>query len=148
MNPKKAGDSNRLFIRVVKFSTAFSLGLMAAFLHSLRELNPSLRFEVSWVTALWFAVGAAFSRFFWKLLPLESGGQADAGGSPDGKAARAVVLTLVMAGGLVAGFVYALKDVAREKVPEFVIGTTLALVFLGAAGGLIYSVGRYFDSEG
>lgn len=147
MTPVPPTEQEKLFIRVVKLSTAFSLGCMAAFLHSVREVNPKLRFEVSWLTGIWFLAGAGFSRLLWKLLPLETARRDAPASVTKGKMLRAVLLSLVMTVGLVAAFAYGLKDVAREKLPEIAVGTTLALAFLTTAGGMLFAVGRYFERD-
>ncbi|HKS35566.1 MAG TPA: hypothetical protein VJW76_00150, partial [Verrucomicrobiae bacterium] len=71
---KHATSDDRL-LRLIQFSSAFSLGLMAAFLYSVKQVTPELRCELSVGTGIAFVAGAAFSWAFFRIaLKLDDSG--------------------------------------------------------------------------
>ncbi|HYT59369.1 MAG TPA: hypothetical protein VEL06_04320 [Haliangiales bacterium] len=139
------GNDDRTLMRVIKFSSAFSLGIMAALLYSIKQVNPTLQYEISWGTAVSFAMAVAFSWAYWRLL---FGKQNDLnGGLPKTKRRWLLALSVFLAVGTVVPFVYALKDVAADEASDVAQGTAIALVVLGAVGFLFWRVTRYLDAD-
>src|SRR5258706_11737739 len=64
MDPHKPTKDEQDFVRVVKFATAFSLGVMAAFLFSLKQVHPAIRLDFTLGTVLAFLITAVFSWLF------------------------------------------------------------------------------------
>ena len=62
-NPNPLADQK--FYHITALSTALALGVMLAFLVSLRDLRNDLTFEFSYKTVLMFIVGAALGWGFW-----------------------------------------------------------------------------------
>lgn len=127
-------------LTVVKFSSAFSLGTMAAFICSIREVNPHLRFALDFVTALAFVLGVGLSWALWRAL-LESSLE-----NPRTRRWIGFLLGVVVAGTL-AGYGYAIASLPQGRFREMVIGTTAAVIVLSLLGTLFWKVARSFESE-
>ncbi len=140
-----SGDDDRTLIRVIKFSSAFGLGTMAALLYSIKQVNPTLQYEISLGTAVSFALAVALSWAFWRLL---FGKQNDLNGSLSKYRRRwLLALSVFLALGTVVPFVYALKDVTADEASDVAQGTAIALAALGAVGFLFWRVTRYLNAD-
>jgi hypothetical protein len=62
-NPNLLSDPT--FYRITAFSTALGMGLMAAFLFSLKDIRHDTALEFSWRTVAAFVIGAAVGWGFW-----------------------------------------------------------------------------------
>jgi ABC-type Fe3+-siderophore transport system permease subunit len=62
-NPNPLSDPT--FYKITASSTALGLGLMAAFLFSLKDIGHDTSLEFSWVTIAAFVIGAALGWGFW-----------------------------------------------------------------------------------
>ena len=60
MDQRKPTKDEQDFVRVVKIATALGLGLMAAFLYSLKQTHPSIRLKISLGTLVVFLLMAGF----------------------------------------------------------------------------------------
>jgi len=132
-------------MRVVKIGTALSMGVMAAFLVSLKQVHPSieLRFGVGAIVAFLIAAVASW-RFCAMLVRAESSGEPNRN--------RFIVRWMIAflgisALGTLAAFVYSLKDVSSTSRREVVEGTAIAVVVLAMGGWLIYRVFRFFEEQ-
>ena len=68
METHKPTKDERDFVKVVKFGTALALGLMAAFLYSLKQVHPHIVIEFGFGTVLSFLITAGFSWVFCDVL--------------------------------------------------------------------------------
>lgn len=62
-NPNPLADPK--FYHITAFSTALGMGVMLAFLVSLRDIRNDLSFVFSYKTVVMFIIGAAFGWGFW-----------------------------------------------------------------------------------
>ena len=58
MDQHKPTKDERDFVRVVQAGTALGLGVMAAFLYSLKQVHPSIRLEFTIGTVVTFLAAA------------------------------------------------------------------------------------------
>src|SRR2546427_1033486 len=56
MTPHKPSKDEQDFVRVVKVAAALGLGLLAAFLYSIKQVHPSLRLEFTFGTVAAFGI--------------------------------------------------------------------------------------------
>lgn len=122
-------------LRVIQACVALSVGLMFAFLASVREVNPAIRFEFSTGTLAGFGVGAALSWFAWQLIFLT---RYQTRLRVWGLIAFSALLVLATLG----AFAYAVKDVSPDRLKDIAVGTGLAACFLGVLGLLFWRVTR------
>jgi len=150
MSPHKPSKDERDFAWVVKFSAAIGLGLMVAFLYSIKQIHPDLVLEFSFGTGLAFGLTAALAWGFCSVLFKGEFGDRAAAGVPAGRprARRWVILFLVFFGlATPLAFLYSLKDVSTSSRREVIIGTGVAVVVLGLGGLLIHKSVRFFEEQ-
>lgn len=132
-------------MRVVKIGTALSMGLMAAFLFSLRQVHPSIELRFGPGPLAAFVLAWAASWRFCTVLERSD----DAPGS--GRR-RFVVRWMIgflgfAALGTLAAFGYALKDVSSQNRWDVIEGTLIAVAVLALGGWLIYKAFQFFEEQ-
>lgn len=138
LNPKSEHD----FLRLVQWAGAGCLGLTAGFVESIKSVNPTVRFELSFWTFLAFAVvtGAAWyvaERVFFRALA--------EGRQPPVK--LAVGLTVLLTVGTLAGFVLALRGVSSERRHDMAVGTIWAVMALSVVGFAFWKVVQFLERD-
>ena len=151
MDPHKPTKDEQDFVRVVKAATALALGLMAAFLYSLKQVHPAIRLEFGLGTVLAFLITAAFSWMFCGVLfkgEFTEGDSASAAVIKRRRVTRWIIFFLVVSGLATAGaFLYSLKDVAAESRREVIEGAGFATIVLTIGGFFIHKAVRFFEEQ-
>jgi uncharacterized membrane protein len=151
MVPHKPTKDEQDFVRVVKFATALGLGVMAAFLYSLKGVHPTIQLEFTPGTVLAFLVTAVFSWVFCGVLftaEFNEGDSADAAALKKRRVTRWVIFFIVVSGLATAGaFLYSLKDVSAESRRDVIQGAGIATVVLTIGGFLIHKTVRFFEEQ-
>lgn len=151
MDPHKPSRDERDFVRVVKVSIAAGLGLLAAFLASIRQVHPDLRIGFGLGTVLAFAATAVFSWLFCGVLfKGEFSGDSSTRASAWRKrrVRRWMILFLAGAGlTTVSAFVYSLKDVSGQSRLDVIEGTGIAVLVLSGGVFLIHKSVRFFEEQ-
>src|SRR5258706_11945943 len=132
MDSHKPTKDEQDFVRVVKFATAFSLGVMAAFLFSLKQVHPAIRLDFTLGTVLAFLITAVFSWLFCGVLfkgEFNEGDSAGAAALKKRRVTRWIFFFVVVSGLATAGaFLYSLKDVSADSRREVIEGAGIATV--------------------
>src|SRR5947199_3442032 len=74
MNPSETSPAlneskdERAFEKLVMWTSSFSIGVLAAFLASLKQVNPTIVFKFSFETVLAFAGGAVLTAIFLRVV--------------------------------------------------------------------------------
>ncbi len=151
MNQHKPTKDERDFVKVVQAGTALALGVMAAFLYSLKQVHPSIRLEFTIGTVIAFLVTAVFSWMFCGVLFKGEFNEGDTVQSAAIKKRRVVRWTIffIVVSGLATGgaFLYSLKDVSSQNRREVMEGAGLAVAVLTAGGFLIHKSVRFFEEQ-
>jgi hypothetical protein len=151
MDPHKPTKDEQDFVRVVKSAAAIALGVMAAFLFSLKQIHPTIQFEFTLGTVLVFLATAVFSWLFCGVLFKGEFDEGDAAGVAAFKKRRAgrwIVFFLLGAGlATVGAFLYSLKDVSPESRREVLQGASIATLVLAIGGFLIHKTVRFFEEQ-
>jgi protein-S-isoprenylcysteine O-methyltransferase Ste14 len=134
MAPKNEQD----LFKVMVFSTALAFGALLASLESLRSNATGFSFQVSFRTLGAFLVGAGVALAYWRLLFNSSSAARRTG---------MVIGTVLLALMGVGAFLYPLRFVSREKLPDILIGLGIAVCALSLVAGLLWSVHRYLDAD-
>ncbi len=145
MRNKRQANNDRGLTRVIKCSSALGLGLMAAFLYSIKQVTPELQFRISVGTGVSFAAAAALSWAFWRLLFGKPNGSENGLSKP--RKRWFLILSAFLTVATLAPFVYMLKGVANEKMIEIAEGTALALLALGGIGFLLWKAARFLEND-
>ena len=136
----------RDFIRIARFGSGVALGFIVASLYSLQAAEGGLSFEFSIGVLPAFLAGMAAAWVYWSLasrLILPADGRAD----PASARRKFIGFGLVMAVGTLAAFLYPLRFVPREKLPDILQGLVMAALVLGGIGWVILRIKRFFDAD-
>ncbi|MBK7998753.1 MAG: hypothetical protein IPK15_08550 [Verrucomicrobia bacterium] len=151
MELHKPTKDERDFVQVVKFSTALGLGLMAAFLYSLKQVHPNIVLEFGFGTVLAFLVTAVFSWLFCNVLfkgEFDEGDSAQATALKKRRVTRWVIFFIVVSSLLTAGaFLYSLKDLATDSRRDVIQGAGFAVFVLSIGGFFIHKSVRFFEEQ-
>jgi len=151
MDPRKPTKDERDFVRVVKIATSLGLGLMAAFLYSLKQVHPNIRVELTIGTGVAFLMTVVFSWVFCGVLFKGEFGEGDSASAAllrKKRVARWIIFFVTVSGLTTAGaFLYSLKDVSAESRREVIEGTGLAVVVLTVGGILIHKAMKLFEEQ-
>lgn len=126
----------------MQWSSAGSLGVTAAFVESLKSVNPTVKFEFSFWTLLIFVsvAGATWfvvERVFFRALL--------AGRKPPVKLAAGFTAFLTL--GTLAGFALGLRGVSAERQRDMAIGTLWAVLVLSAVGFVFWKVVQFLERD-
>jgi hypothetical protein len=145
MRNKRQANNNRDLTRVIKYSSALGLGLMAAFLYSIKQVTPELQYRVSIGTGISFVAAAALSWAFWRLVFGKPNSSEDGLSKP--RKRWFIILSVFLTLATLAPFVYTLKGVADDKMVEIAEGTALAVLALGGVGFLLWKAARFLEND-
>ena len=139
--------NERDLLLVVKLSSALGMGALAAFLYSLKEVHPSIRFEFTAGTAIIALATAVTSWIFCGLMA-----RADAEEHPSVTRRRFFIRWLLFFGGLsgtgtVLAFANSLRNVSTRGRRDVIEGTALAFLVLLAGGFLIRKAFLFFEEQ-
>ena len=145
MRNKRQVNNDRDLTRVIKCSSALGLGLMAAFLYSIKQVTPEFQYRISVGTGVSFAAAAVLSWAFWRLVF----GKPNSSENGFSKLRKRwfIILSVFLTVATLAPFVYTLKGVANDKMVEIAEGTALALLALGGVGFLLWKAARFLESD-
>lgn len=138
VNTTVATKHERDLVRVMVVGTAISFGFMFALLQTLRVDASGWSFTVSSGTAVAFLAGAGLTTGAWML--------ALRGRGPGRRNPLRLLSPIVLAVGLV-GFLYPLRFMPVDKLPDIAIGLCLATVALSIVGALIWQISRFLEQE-
>ncbi|HZV33650.1 MAG TPA: hypothetical protein VFB72_03670, partial [Verrucomicrobiae bacterium] len=121
MKAQKNGESKneRDIRRIMVAGTAIAFGCMAGSLEALRGGPGGFSFQISWRTFLAFAVGGLAVVPFWNIVfGLVSNNRTRS------RHVRAAILFLLIG---IAAFLYPLRFIPKEKLPEVYTGLVFAV---------------------
>ena len=151
MDQRKPTKDERDFVWVVKAASALGLGLMAAFLYSLKQVHPSIRLEITVGTGIAFLGTAVFTWLFCGILfkgEFNEDGSEQAAGRRKKQVTRWIIFFLTASTlATVGAFVYSLKDIAAESRRDVIQGTVIAVIVLTGGGVLIHKAVRFFEEQ-
>ena len=145
MRNKRQVNNDRDLTRVIKCSSALGLGLMAAFLYSIKQVTPEFQYRISVGTGVSFAAAAVLSWAFWRLVFGKPNSSENGLSKP--RKRWFIILSAFLTVATLAPFVYTLKGVANEKMVEIAEGTALALLALGVVGFLLWKAARFLEND-
>jgi len=145
MRNKRQANNDRDLTRVIKWCSALGLGLMAAFLYSIKQVTPELQYRISFGTGVSFVVAVALSWAFWRLVFGKPNGSENSLSKPLKRGF--IILSIFLTVASLAPFVYMLKGVANDKKGEIAEGTALAVLVLSGVGFLLWKTARFLESD-
>ena len=153
MKSKGTPGDTRGFFNLLEWPSALGLGSLAAFLYSLKQVNPEVRFEInawSWIILIagtliaWRATRSVFRA-----------GEEPFGGAEltDQQRARQrkkrmLLFLLILGGGMLVSLVYSLKDVPVSKRWDVTVGVSSALIFVSIALFFFWRLVQFLERHG
>lgn len=136
-SPLPPGDSRqgRQFEKLVFWVSSFSLGVMAAGLASLKEVNPAIVFRFSAATVAAFLAGTILTALFLRLVLHAS----------TRKRAALVVGAFILA--VLGYFSFGIKNVSPDNRHDVGIGTAIAVIVLSFVAWVLWRVVHFFESD-
>lgn len=133
MVPEAHNAADRDFLRIASVSTALGLGFMAGAVQCLRADHTGFYFVLSWWTLLAGGIGAAVGLLCWKWMRL------------GGRFAVVATILLIVAG--CGAFLYPLRFVARQGLPDIIKGLVVAGCVISLGAALIWQVRRSLERD-
>ena len=134
----EGANSQRDFLRIASLSTALAFGVVLGSVEALRRDPSGFAFKISVGTFVAFAIGLAIGVVYWKIVTL------NATGNPS--LLRRVASFFLLLGGSVA-FLYPLRFLPGEKLPEVFEGLATAAVALSLIGFMLRTLQQFFDQD-
>jgi hypothetical protein len=134
--------NERDFLRVVKYGSALGLAGTAAFVASIRQLNPVARFELDWIVAVAFIVTGVAVIAGWKLV--FGDGREDA---PAPRGRRFALAALLLGVATVASFAWSLKDLSPEKRNQVATGSLIGLAAVSVVGIIVWRLVCFLEAD-
>jgi len=133
--PLNESREERAFEKLVMWASSFSIGLLAAFLASLKQVNPTIVFKFTFETVAAFVGGAALTVLFLRVV---------LHGSKKRRAALVIAAAVVS---VVLYFSFGIENTSRANRSDVTIGTVIAVTVLSFLGFVIWRLGKYFESD-
>jgi branched-subunit amino acid ABC-type transport system permease component len=132
-NSKQSRD----FERLITWSSALSVAVIAALLASLKQVNPSVQFRFSVGTVVGFFGAGALTVLFFRIVLHRVRNQ------------RSKHLLFALAGvSMVLGyFAFGLREVSPEKRSDVMIGSLIAIAVLSLLGWVWWRVVRFLEAD-
>ena len=125
----------RDFEKLVVWVSTFGIAVMAGFLASIRQINPSVHFEFSVATVLAFIAGGILTLLFLRFILA-------------GNIRRRGLIVVGVAIALVLGyFLMGISHVSPDSRRDVTIGTIIAVCVLSFVGWLLWRVSRFFERD-
>lgn len=149
MPENKSGHSQerkreeRDFIRIAQVSSTVGIGALAAFVASVEQVSPRLKFGWNWMVPLTAVAAAVIAWLMWTafLVPEpKPQGPLRNRRSPLRIGTLILLLTLL-------GFGYALRDLPGEKLIGVATGTLAAFLILGLMGCLFWQIVKFLEAD-
>lgn len=119
--------------------TALACGAMGGSLEALRARPAGFYFQISWRTAVVFIIGTVLILWIWRIMLDETD-------SPRQRRARLLAKTFLFASAA-AAFLYPLRFVPKSKLPDILIGLSLAIFVLSIVGVLVWKSRQFLEAD-
>jgi len=133
--PVKESRDERAFEKLVMWTSSFSIGVLAAFLASLKQVNPTIVFKFTFVTVAAFLAGAILTPLFLRLVLHAS------------KKRRAMLVFAAAIASVVLYFCFGIENTTRANRSDVLVGTVIAVTVLSFLAWVIWRLGRYLESD-
>ena len=133
--PGNETKDERAFEKLVMWASSFSIGLLAAFLASLKQVNPTIVFKFTFETVAAFVGGAVLTTFFLRVVLHGS------------KKRRAALVIVAAIASVVLYFLFGIENTSRANRSDVTIGTVLAVTVLSFVAWVIWRLTRFLESD-
>lgn len=133
--PSTESKEGRAFEKLVIWASCFSIGVLAAFLASLKQVNPTIVFKFTFETVAAFVVGAVLTGMFIRLVLHAS------------KKRRAILVLAAAIISVLLYFLFGIENTSRANRSDVMVGTAFAVAVLSFLAYVIWRLGKYFESD-
>ena len=133
--PAKESKEERAFEKLVMWVSSFSIGVLAAFLASLKQVNPTIVFKFTFETVLAFVGGSVLTALFLRIV------------LHGNKKRRAPLVFAAAIVSVVLYFLFGIENTSRANRSDVLVGTVIALTVLSFLGWVIWRLVRYLESD-
>jgi hypothetical protein len=133
-------QSEQLFFRIASGATAFALGVLLAAVASLQRQTGGFRLHFGIPSLVAFAAGAALGWVYWRIV-------APGAAAPPRPGWVRPVASLLLALVGICAFVYPVRFLPRESLPEVLLGLVLAALALATGGMFLWALKRFLDRD-
>ena len=154
MKPEDDAKESRGFFNMLEWPSAVGLGSLAAFLYSLKQVNPEVRFEISLWSWIILVLGTLVA---WRATRsvfragedhLQNGGILTEQQRDRQRKTRMLRFALILGGGMLVSLAYSLKDVPASKRWDVSVGICSALIFISVALYFFWRLVRFLERHG
>lgn len=117
------------------WASCFSIGVLAASLASLKQVNPTIVFKFTLETVLAFVAGGVLTGLFIRLV-LHAG-----------KKRRPVLVLAAAIVSVLLYFLFGIENTARANRSDVLVGTAFAVAVLSFLAYVIWRLGKFFESD-
>lgn len=142
MTTNSQPPSEHNFLRLLQYSGAGCLGITAAFVESLKSVNPELVFRLSGWTFLAFLVVTGAS---WYVMERVFFRDRQEGKPPPVK--LVIGFTALLSIGTLAGFALSMRGISAERQKDMLVGTTWAVMALSIVGFAFWKVVQFLERD-
>jgi hypothetical protein len=134
----RAASNDRWLFKIVSYSTASALGAVVASDQALIKDASGFSFHLSMGTPAAFAVGVLAGLIYWKIV---------FAGSTGGRVLLLRISSFLLLLGGVGAFLYPLRFLPTEKLPEVFVGLSTAAVALSLVAFVLWRFKKFFEQE-
>jgi len=131
-------NSQRAFLRIASLSTALAFGVVLGSVEALRRDASGFAFQISAGTLVAFTIGLAIGLAYWKIVVFHATGNA--------ALLRRAASFLLLLGGT-GTFLYPLRFLPGEKLPEVFEGLATAAIALSLIGFMLRTLQQFFNQD-
>ena len=136
-------SSGDQFDRLAGFASSFSMGAVAAFIASIKQINPTLEFKVGLFALLSFVV--CFGITWWVYHIIFD----DKTAEMDPKRRKKTILFFCVSSllAVLSCMGFALKGISQNKLKEVAFGVIIAAIFISIAAFFFFKVVRFLEQD-
>jgi peptidoglycan/LPS O-acetylase OafA/YrhL len=132
VNDSKEG---RDFQKLVIWASSFSIALLAGFLGSLKQVNPTIQIRFTVASAVAFVLGGILTAVFLRLVLKAN------------KRKRAFLVVSAAVVCVLGYFLLGIADTARENRSDVAVGTAIAVAVLSCVGFVLWRLTRFLEAD-
>jgi Na+/proline symporter len=133
--PLAESKQGRDFEKLVMWTSSFSIGIIAAFLASLKQVNPSMVLRFSAETVIAFIGGGILTALFLRVV-LRSN-----------KKRRALLVVGAAIVSVLVYFLFGISNTSQENRTDVTIGTAIAVTVLSFVAWLLWRMARFLEAD-
>jgi hypothetical protein len=134
----RATSNDQRFFKIASYSTALAFGAALASDQALIKDASGFSFNLTMGTPAAFVVGFAVGLIYWRIV---------LAGSTGGRTVLLRISSFLLLLGGVAAFLYPLRFLPAEKLPEVFVGLFTAAVALSLVAFVLWRFKKFFEQE-